>query len=111
MVGKFIARVRAAFLVLIGVRPVEVSFDELDERIAGWCAAEAADTITGRFIPAGDDFARVNAMFQQVSQLGYEAIREYASWEANQGPACCKELRQERINPARREKEDFYIPF
>lgn len=81
-----LARLRAASRVLVGARPAELSFDEVDNRIAEWCAAVATDKITGLFVPEADDLDAYDHVHREITRFVFEAIREYASHEAKHGP-------------------------
>jgi hypothetical protein len=112
MISKIATRLRALLRILSGVRPAEVSFDELDQRIAYLCAAEAADTIASRFTPETDRFEEEQEVFRQIWQLVFEAISRYATHETHHGPVCRKQLQREKIFRALREQDGASdIPF
>lgn len=89
-------RIVAAAKVLAGVRPAEVQFDDLDERIADWCAYAAADVIAGRFVPESNDVEADDRTCGQIALVVLDAIRLYASHEATHGPQCREQLAVER---------------
>jgi hypothetical protein len=99
-----------AVKILFGVRPAELSFDELDQRIAECCACEAADVIAGRFIPYRS-FEEDDENCRQVYRLVFQAMKHYATHEAQHGPVCRNELRQEKICRERMKKRRADIPF
>jgi hypothetical protein len=105
-------RIVAAAKVLAGVRPAEVRFDELDERIADCCAFAAADIIVGRFVPQPDNVEEDHRTCRRVALVVLDAIKQYASHEATQGPLCREQLTAER-NRKRRPTTpgDLEIPF
>jgi hypothetical protein len=93
----------AAVKVLAGVRPAETRFDELDRRIAQSCAWEAADTITGRFVPEEDDLEKDHEVCRQVTRVIIRAIESYASHDLTE--QCRRELRLEEASRRQRAKE------
>jgi hypothetical protein len=105
-------RIIAAVKILAGVRPAEVSFDELDERIAEWCAIAAADRIVGSIVPAPESCEEDNRICNQVALAIIDAIRLYASHEAMHGPQCREQLEAERKRSMRATNAgDPEIPF
>jgi hypothetical protein len=109
---EFFTRIRDALRVLAGVRPAEVSFDELDRRIGDWCASAVTDRITGLLAPDTDDLDAYDDVHREVTRLVFAAITEYASHEARHGPHCREALRREqggRTVPKEQAQSD--IPF
>jgi hypothetical protein len=109
---EIFTRMRDALRVLAGVRPAEVSFDELDRRIGECCACAAADKITGLLAPDMDDLDAFDRLHVEVTRLVIAAIAEYASHEARHGLVCRAALRTEqsrRTMPEERAQSD--IPF
>jgi hypothetical protein len=98
--------------MLAGVRPAEISFDELDRRIGECCAWAAADKITGLLAPDTDDCDAFDRVHCEVTRLVFAAIADYASHEAKHGLVCRDALRAEqsrRTIPQERAQSD--IPF
>jgi hypothetical protein len=105
-------RIVAAVKILAGVRPAEVWFDELDERIADWCALAAADVIMGRFVPQPNDFEDDCRTCGEVGLVIIDAIKQFASREARNGPQCREQLWAERKRKKRPPRpDDHAIPF
>jgi len=108
---RILMRVRDVFRLSLGVRPAELWFDELDVRITQWCAVNAANKITGLFVPDTDDLDECERIDQEILLVIVEAIKHYASHEARHGPICREELRRERTGQVQRAKDDHQIPF
>jgi hypothetical protein len=105
-------RIVAAAKILAGVRPAEVSFGELDQRIADCCAFAAADAIVGRFVPAPDDLGEDHRTCCEVADVVVGAIKLYASHEATHGRHCRRQLRAEANRRKRPpESHDHQTPF
>jgi hypothetical protein len=111
MITTIVTRVLMVLKVLVGVRPAEVRFDEVDHRIAGWCAFEAADKIAGRFIPPTDSMDEDDQICREISELVFDAIKGYATHEAHHGPVFREQIRQEKIHRERLAEMDSEIPF
>lgn len=110
MLSRLAARFRMALKVLFGVRPAELSFDEVDQRIAQWCACEAADVVAGRFIPYRS-IEEDDENCRQVTRIVLDSIKRYATHEAECGPVCRNEIRQEEICRERSKKQQADVPF
>jgi hypothetical protein len=105
-------RIVAAAKVLAGVRPAEVQFDEVDERIADWCAYAVADFIVGSVVPAPDDLEADHLLCCRVALAVIDAIKLYASHEATHGPRCREQVEAERKRAMRATNaKDPEIPF
>ncbi len=102
---RVIIHVRDAIRVLAGVRPAEIAFDELDQRIGESCAVVAADKITALLAPDTDDLDAYDDVHRNVTRWVFEAIKEYASHEARHGTICRESLRRERACQNRREEQ------
>ncbi len=109
---EIFTRIRDALRVLAGVRPAEVSFDELDRHIGDWCASAVADRITGLLAPDTDDLNAYDHVHREVTRLVFEAIAEYASHEARHGTDCRESLeRQRACQTPRKVQGQADIPF
>jgi hypothetical protein len=92
-------RIIVAGKVLVGVRPAETRFDELDERIAECYASGAADKITGRYLAPEDD-PDEDETCRQITEIITEAIKLYASNGLTK--RCREQLRQEAVHKRER---------
>jgi hypothetical protein len=101
-------RLIAAGKLLSRMRPAELQFDELDDRIAEGCAFATADIIAGRLIPPPIDLATDDENCRQIARLIKEAIKQYSSNHLTD--ICRDELRQEKAYRQTCQNEEE-IPF
>jgi hypothetical protein len=106
-----ITRVRDAGRVLAGVRPAEVSFDELDRCIGVQCAVAAAHMITSLLVPDADTIGAYYAVHRQVTRFVLKAIEDYASFEVWNGRHCREAMRRRARQAPREEQGPSDIPF
>jgi hypothetical protein len=86
-------RIVAAVKVLAGVRPAEVQYEELDERIAERCAGEAADVIAAHVAPPEADKKSRAVLRWHIAMVVYDAIERYAGLERVPEPLSCLRCR------------------